>query len=265
MNIWQVSRQLKYLLGIETWDDSPNDVVFGANGTYITAGIAQEAVGRVRMPCVLLKPGDAQVDEENDDLITQEIELQVVAVSKSDPMGEHVLIGGPRASEGQSAGKGVLELMAPVLSAVGEVGKQNGVSLRATHASQAEVAQVDGLGFVSTVSLILEAVCVAQKTYAPVHNLKLTNPSGTQVTLTWDNPATRFDSRRIVVRRASGDTPPASITAGTDVALAGNFSTSVTEDPGAGTFSYAVFAVYDERGDSADGPSSASLTGRITV
>ena len=65
--------------------------------------------------------------------------------------------------------------------------------------------------------------------------------SGSQPVLTWVPPIDG-DVTTLVVRRAAGATPPATITDGTDVANVGRTGVSDTVTPG-NTYSYSVFAV----------------------
>ena len=66
------------------------------------------------------------------------------------------------------------------------------------------------------------------------------------MSLTWANPPSRYDLRRVRLRRAAGSTPPASISAGSEVTLAADLSTSVVDAVAAGTYSYTLFGCYDE-------------------
>ncbi len=90
------------------------------------------------------------------------------------------------------------------------------------------------------------------------------NVAGGTVNLSWALPATRFDTRRVMLRRESGavigDFTP---TTGTEVTLSGDLATSEADVPGAGTFTYALFFVYDEFGTSTD--ERFSETGNVLV
>lgn len=70
-------------------------------------------------------------------------------------------------------------------------------------------------------------------------------PPGGDATLAWRVPPDRFDRFRVRLRRAAGATAPATSTDGTNVAIA-DLATGVTDSPGAGEFSYALFGQYDE-------------------
>lgn len=72
-------------------------------------------------------------------------------------------------------------------------------------------------------------------------------PGSGQVVMTWTLAPTRFDTLRVILRRATGSTPPATVTDGTGVTLSGDLVTSKTDSGlAAGTYSYSLFMAYDE-------------------
>ena len=66
------------------------------------------------------------------------------------------------------------------------------------------------------------------------------------VTLAWTLPPARFDRLRVVLIRKAGSSAPTSVSDGTAVTLSGDLATSKTDTIAAGTYSYSLFAVYDE-------------------
>ena len=87
-----------------------------------------------------------------------------------------------------------------------------------------------------------------RKLYPPVSNLIITVPSiGTENDLSWTLPLPRYDTYKVIVRKAAGTTPPAGPTDGTDVPLGSLLATSVVDPIIFGsTTSYSVFMAYDE-------------------
>jgi hypothetical protein len=67
--------------------------------------------------------------------------------------------------------------------------------------------------------------------------------SGGTVTLTWENPGDRFDFVKMILVRKSGSSAPTSVTDGTEI-YDGALET-FADTPGAGTWSYSIFAAYD--------------------
>ena len=87
-----------------------------------------------------------------------------------------------------------------------------------------------------------EAIVTASPTYPPAAFFHGVAGSGS-ATLRWAEPPDRSDYTGLVLRRASGSTPPASATDGTGIAISPHVET-VNNSPGAGTWSYALFAEY---------------------
>ena len=88
-------------------------------------------------------------------------------------------------------------------------------------------------------------------------------------TFSWTVPPDRYDFRRYKVLRVSGSTPTTDPedAAATEVTVTGGSTrttSSVTDDPGAGTWSYSIFVVYDEFGSGTDERFSAAATITVT-
>lgn len=263
MNEWQVAQQIAFLIGAQTWPDGAAEVVFGQEGTYVTAGVAEEAIGRVRIPCCIITPIGGDVDEESAQISTASFDIVLISFDSSDEIGENALIGGPRAAgQGTSQGRGLLELQEEMLKAIGQVARQNGLSLKNTHVGATEAANIPGVGYVATRSYQVDAVVQQERFYAPVTALA---SSGTApVVFTWLNPATRFDGPfELVMRRTAGATPPSSPTSGTDIPIVG-LPETVSDSPGSGTFSYSLFVGYDEKNPTAVASDRFSLAATLS-
>lgn len=267
MNPWQVAQQIQYKLELATWPDGNTELVFGTNGVYVTASLGEDAVDRIRLPSVFIVPSTATPDDDAPELLTQEFEVTLVAHSNSDAVGEHVLIGGPRSGgAGSSKGRGLLELEEELLKAIGQLNDTGGVSIKLTHASSVEVENVDGMGFIGVKVYSFDARCQRERYYHPALRLTGTGVTGGDASLTWALPPARWDFNQLTLRRASGSTAPASATAGTAVSLsAPTTDTSHTDSPGSGTFSYSLFAGYDEDGDGTDDRYSAAASVTVVV
>ncbi len=81
--------------------------------------------------------------------------------------------------------------------------------------------------------------------FHPCPRFKATGGVGS-VALSWTLPPARFDRLKIVLVRKSGSSAPSSVTDGTVVTLSGDLATSKTDTLAAGTYSYSIFAAYDE-------------------
>lgn len=256
MNPQQFARQMRYLLLSDTWADSPGEVVFGApaansregGGVVVTAGPSEEAIKGMglRPPFCLIYVDDVEADPEEPGLLLQTFGVVLVAAVEGDPFGERVLMGGPKASVGQSYGRGILEVEAKVRARIGKLTGADGARAVLAYTGSSSVERVGSKAFAARRYLV-RAWCTSEPHYdAPVH-LVATGGSG-QVALTWTLPPARFDRLSVILRRASGSTAPTSATDGTGVTLSGATATSVTDTVAAGTYSYALFESYDETG-----------------
>ena len=138
------------------------------------------------------------------------------------------------------------------------------------YATAQATGQVDGSLLaagraVAWTSFNVDAVGTAEAYYHPARVLQATASGGGAVALTWAIPPDRWDRVNVVLRRAAGATAPSSATAGTSVTLASVLATSVTDTPGAGQFSYALFSGYDRDGDGDVDTHSASVTRTVTA
>ncbi len=153
--------------------------------------------------------------------------LEVTAAGASKPATVTVYPGGakePAATSASLASGGSATALVPVTPGAG--GK---VSV-ALSAGQANVT-VDEVGYY-----------IADRPPAAVTGLKATTTT-TSASLSWTDPATAGFAD-VVIRRATGSTPPATVTSGTAIATLKPGITSYTDSGlGAGTtYSYAVFA-----------------------
>lgn len=246
MNTWQVCRQLKYLLRSRTWDGTTN--AFGS--VHVTAAPKEAAYGVFRFPLALIRPLSARFDPdfgEEPELVMQDVEVQLVVANAADVVGEASLIGANRAAvPTTSAGRGLLEVEEALMDAAARLSAIDGVEMLCRARSAVGAVHDDAIGYAAFRTYTFEVMTTADRFYHPATRLSATAAGGGSVSLTWRLPPDRYDRRRVVLRRASGSTAPASITAGTGVTLSGDLATSVTDAPGAGTFSYSVFATYDE-------------------
>ena len=117
MNTYQVSRQVKYILGLRRWEDNPaNEKVFGA--AVVSVAPQAEAMNKFRYPLAMVVPGSATVDAEEMDLIDQAITVRVICMVEADGYGESPLIGAHRRTSGSSDGRGILEIEEELFSSI---------------------------------------------------------------------------------------------------------------------------------------------------
>lgn len=250
MNDWQLLRQIAYLIRAATWPGG-SEKLFQVNSVIITAGITEDVGPQLSLPCCLLAPPDPQVDPdfgEEPGLLFQPIAVKVMVSVPAGSKGTAALMGANRAAAA-AAGKGVLELAVPLMAVIRRMNDAVGVKLQAVHKSGVAVQIHPTLGYVAWQEHQLDCVATDAMTFPAPTRFVATGGAG-QVVMTWKLPPDRFDYRRCILRRASGETPPASATVGTGIPLGGTpdgrGAVTVTDVIGAGTYSYSLFAAYND-------------------
>lgn len=259
MNDWQIARQIKATLKARTWEGS-GQVVFGS--VHVTNGYREEAAKSFRFPIALIGVGNGANDEQIPGHEIKRISIVIATHVLGDMLGENSVIGANRQGTDRSQGRGILEVKEEVMSACQQMQEALNVriSFRATNSDVP--ASDETAGMTTWMGLDFEADCTTARYYHPPINLQATGGVGS-VTLTWDLPPSRYDLRRVRLRRAVGATPPAAITDGSEVALASDLATSKVDAVAGGTYSYTLFACYDEVNSppSADGRFSTAERG----
>lgn len=243
MNCWQLMRQMKKLLSDATWGDGSDERVF--RSVYITERLEPDALASMSVPFALLRILSATPDPNAPGLLTQQVAVDLGTVVRGGTTGERPLIGANRTGQGSSQGRGVLEVQEQVERTFEQAQWSEGVRLVLRNESSAETAQIDGIGGAGSRRLIFRARIGTKRSYPDALYLRGTDQGGGNVLLEWTRAPDRYDRNEQVLRRASGSTAPSGPTDGTDVPI-GPTDESVTDSPGAGTFSYALFTGYDE-------------------
>lgn len=252
MNILQQPKQLRYLFEASVWAEGLAEPHFGKVICTTRRDNAIAELGGIT-PGVIIRFAGATPDREHPQKSLANWELELVCCVPEDGYAQGPLIGASTVS-GSSAGRGVLEMVEYLWAALGiqmdtaqgrsTVGDVSGFTIVGWAANYG-AASVDQQHAVGVLPCTLTTVATLGRYYTPIRRITATGGAGS-VSLSWTNPALRFDSYQIILRRASGATPPSSATSGTGVTLASNWATSVTDTIAAGTYSYAAFVSYDE-------------------
>lgn len=248
MNSWQDLRQLVYLARALTW--SGGGKLFAPQSVVVSKNLQEVLGARLSPPVCVFAPGDSQTDPEHGQepgLEVRTFQMIVIGLVPADVVGSAVLMGANRAAA-TAGGKGVLEIDAPLLAGLRQVSDAGGIRLQSVRKGDSGTATADGSSY-GWQEHRLELVGGDQKFFHAPTRFVATGGVG-QVVMTWKLPADRFDFRRLILRRASGSTPPASATDGTGIPLGGTpdgrSALGVTNTVGAGTYSYSLFAAYDD-------------------
>lgn len=247
----QIERQLAYLVAAQVWPDSPAATIL-AGGVVVSAKPAAELVGKLSTPFGVVR-SSRLVPDPIIPVRFQEstFDLELAAEVWADEYGHATLVGANRESVGQSGGRGLRELVDEIRNQI-----NGGLLVDSTHGMQGylEVTETprrvpgkDG-GVVYAFQTIHVRVfgCPSARFYHQPIRLLATGGSG-QVALSWTLPPDRFDRLKVILRRASGSTPPSSVSSGTGVTLSASLATSKTDTGlSPGTYSYSLFGAYDE-------------------
>lgn len=256
-SVLQNYRQLKTKIAAAVWPEGAGEVVIG-NRVYLSTA-SPEVEERTPVHWVAIAPGGWTSDPDDPSLGMQDFVVSVITGVAGDPFGEASLIGGARTGDtsnygkGSTKGRGSLEVESALWSALSLLGPKDGVSAVAALASADAVAAVEdehGSGSVGR-RYVVSCRCTMVDDYPSPQEFVATGGVG-QIVCTWALPPSRFDRRQIVLRYASGATPPTSATAGSPATLSGDLATSVTLTLAAGTWSLALFCGYNPNGRSAN-------------
>lgn len=264
MNMWQLLRQAQYVLRARAWTGGATKV-FASQSVLVSLARPQDLAG-ARLPAVILRPLSGSPDprhRQQPGLLQRSFAATLVTGVMGDIFGEAPIVGSHRAALTQSEGRGHLEVEEELLQTLGDLGAAGGVTIRLMTSSVPEPQQVEGLGHVVSTAYAFEAFVLRDR-YYPGATQFLATRAGGNVGLSWALPPDRFDRLSVILRRAAGATPPATATAGTGVTLSGDLATTVTDSPGAGTFSYSLFAAYDETGSGTPERYSSAETHTVT-
>lgn len=243
MNAWQIARQLKAVLKARTWEGT-GQVVFGA--VHITNGYQEAAASNFRFPIALIGVGAGATDDQVSGVEKRTFKVLIATYIQGDMIGENSIVGANRQGTNRSEGRGILEVEEEVRAACRQMQDALGIRILLRSTATDIPAADEKAGMTTWMGLDFEADCTDTRMYHPPQDLRATGGVG-QVSLEWALPPSRYDLYRVRLRRAAGATPPATIADGSEVALASDLATSKVDSPLVpGTYSYTLFACYDE-------------------
>lgn len=242
MNEWQLTRQLLFALQQRVWPDAPAEHVFAA----VRATPLEQALRGpdLQTTLALVEPTLARAHDERPDVL-EEVHWNVtVAVpATTDQMGQAAVIGAGAAPPPRE--RGLLRLEREARAAIADVG------LGLLRLGDTAPFKVDTAGPSLVVSRAFEVVArriSADPYYHPPRRFRAIPGAAGALSLQWELPPPRWDRFGLVLRRASGTTPPGTPSSGASVPLPAPLDTATSDTPGAGTWSYALFAGYSESG-----------------
>lgn len=240
MNSAQTLKQVRKIIRAVRWPDGSAELVVGQN-VFITEGATSEqdvpSVGHF----VFVTAGPAASDPKIPGVVAMDVVVSIFASVMGDPLGQASIVGGVRLDTGKTAGRGVLELESPILTALQSLTGADGLPVVFSLVSGTPQTQL-GNRTVAQRTWTARVLCSVEPEYEAPRNLVTAAGASGHAVLTWKNPSARFDFRRAILVRKVGTTSPASVTDGTQVYV----GTAETYDDACGTgqFSWTVFAAY---------------------
>jgi hypothetical protein len=267
MTDWQLLLRLQGILRSRRWLDT-GQIVFARQSVIVTTGFDPDLLARLKFPVAILSPEEAEVDPDaggqESSLLRQAVGIVIGVSNPSDPFGETPIVGSNRQAASQSDGRGLLEVQEELFAAIRQLSQvaQINIVYRAAGAARAERHAEHG--YIATRAYRFEAFCTTFRTYHEP-NLFSATVSGSDVNLSWSAPDDSTYLVSYVLRRASGAIPPSLPTDGTSIPIVPPLATSKVDTPGAGMWSYSLFAGYDELGGASPVSHSIPRTLRVTV
>lgn len=163
MNTWQALQQVQYLLQQAEWEAGVP--VWASDSVIVTVGPEAGAAGDRILPLALIRPGASRVDPRHDgefeDLIECEIAVRLVTSIPGDRFGQTALLGGHRAGDLETPGKGLMQLEEKLLATLRGVDDDNSlrIQLRATSAAAAQPSS--DLGYMIWRDYVFQALVTA--------------------------------------------------------------------------------------------------------
>lgn len=268
MNSYQAMKQMRKTLRDWNWEDDPtNGVLFDPKSVIIAANADEVAGKQLVFPACVISPISDDMDPEtrhDPNLILWRFQIRLMMANANDQFGQAAIIGASRAAAlDSSVGRGLEEILSETRRALGQMlPSTGGMTIMGT--------PIDGAGIITDPQgrlwaayrdLSVEIWGTAQRYYHPADNLRGTPTTAGPVNLAWSLPPDRFDLLKLVLCRAAGSTAPTDPATGVVATFSLPYSTMATtyadDPPGSGTFSYALFAQYD---DHAETPATANRT-----
>lgn len=279
MNSWQIANQTRKLMREHQWaDDVAKKFLFGGPLSVVIAADPLEVTGKESTgPVCIITPTDHETDPEageDTNLVLWGFQIRIQNFNANDQFGQAGLMGaGKPVGLSSSRGRGLEELLSETRRALASLTKTSGgFTLQVMPFSGAAAAfdqESKRMGAVFR-DFTLKVWGTGDPYYAPAENLYFTG--ATAHTLYWTKPPDRFDLCRLVLCKVAGSTPTTDPTVGVVTSWTLPYSSmpsSLAVVPGSGTWSYSLFAQYDDLHDtiptSSPVPTSNAAAATVTL
>ena len=260
MNTHQALRRIRTILAGRLWGGT-GEPVFARDSALVTVGAAVTLVDQIRLPAVFLSAGGSTADDQRPDILVQTIDVVVVVSIPGDMWGERPLLGSNRISATGTQGRGIHEIETELYASISQLDASQQFRIGVQNAGAVQAQVDEDTGYTAWRRYSFRAMLTAQAQHQEPRVPVLSEAGGT-VTIAWDAPDDTTNLVSYVVRRTTGTIAVAFPTEGTAVPWTSGVST--TDVIGSGTYSYSVFATYDDDGGAWVGAYSDCVTGTIT-
>lgn len=272
MNAWQALQQVEYLLRLATWEDAAT-LVFSRESVVVSSAMPEHVLAELTLPLAMISLGSGIADpqhHEDPTLREEEVRVTIGVINENDQLGRGVYLGARGDGANDSRGRGLLEI-AEILENTLDLGTgDRGFRCLLAGTSAAEPARHPTSGLMLMRTYTFRAKLGRARAYPAPTSLVGTGGAG-QVALSWRLPPARFDTRRVQCVRKAGSSAPSSPTDGTVLTLGGTpdgagVTSKTNTGLAAGTYTFGLFAAYDETGSGTDERWSpvASVTATVT-
>ena len=276
MNSWQIEKQLEYLLKKRRWaNDAAKKLVFAPGSVLIAPDplVAFETIGKEEIfPAVCISNTGHDTDPEakqDPELVLWRFNVRLATANANDQYGRAALMGAAKNVEGlaSSRGRGLDELLSEVSVTLEALSPTTGGITVLAVPLDGTGAMVDqGRIWAAYRDFNLEVWGTRSLYYHPPENLYKTG--STSVVVHWSLPPDRHDLFELVLCRVAGSTPTTDPTVGVvdswDIPYSGLPSLKA-DTPGAGTWSWSLFAGYDDLREAPSEVTSWSAPATLTV
>lgn len=267
MNVWQICQALQTILRAKTWTGGTAPVFDRDSVRVISQGDEIEALNENLIPPLcIISPLSGELDpqhREEPDYVRRLIDVTLVTVNMGDRVGEAPIMGANRADAITSPGQGVLQIEQHLFDAIAKLNVQHGIIIQFAAQGEGQVRRDQANNFIGMQDYTFEVWCSTTPEYPAMLAVSAIGGTG-DAEISWTIPAAAGPLvSRVELRRATGATPPATISAGTLVTSWTSLPTSPYPDVGLlpATYSYSMFIVYSNPGSTADdhvaGPTSS--------
>lgn len=255
MNPWQMAQQLKRELEIAVWPTGAGNVVFGDDGSVIVfAGIPREDQIPPGFPLCFIGMDGGPHDEDEPELIEQSYTLMTACEAAGDPDGEFAIIGASITDIGDSAGRGVGEVVERVRNAIQDLTGTDGAPIQVSASRTGSPSELGRGRHLVLDEMTVSCQCTSRLFYTPPE--QLAHSAGTW---TWagQHCIDRFDFLQFRLVEKAGNDPSTDPSDGTVVATVTVATVDFANTVGK---TYTIFADYNAReGTTVEGSSDPDV------